>query len=355
MEIMDPVKDIERAVRQHKLGNLETKPQLLQGDGSDRRFFRLVLSPERTIIAVLPPESAGPFSREAASAAGINRHLAAKGVPVPRLLAFVPESGLLVYEDAGDIHLSGLIADCQGNDARIETLYRPVIDALLQMQIRGAEGFSPSLCWEAPRYDHQTMLEREGLYFFRSFCLDYHGLQIDKAAFVAEIQSIISQVEAVSEKQGEFFLHRDFQSRNIMVLADGSFRIIDYQAGRFGPLAYDLASLLIDPYVFLSPALQQRLLDYYCQQLEQRFGLDTSLLRASFGRLACLRNLQILGAFSFLLLQKKKVFFEKFIPPALKTLDLRLEEEWAASLPVLRGLVTRLKTAQQSLAPRAAK
>ncbi len=145
---------------------------------------------------------------------------------------------------------------------------------------------------------------------------------------------------------GEFFLHRDFQSRNIMVLADGSFRIIDYQGGRFGPLAYDLASLLIDPYVSLSPALQQKLFDYYGLQLEEKFGLDTGLLRASYAQLACLRNMQILGAFSFLLLKKGKVFFEQFIPAALMALDRRLQEEWASDLPALRELVKTLLAAQ---------
>ncbi|MEJ2690776.1 MAG: nucleoside-diphosphate-sugar pyrophosphorylase, partial [Deltaproteobacteria bacterium] len=116
----------------------------------------------------------------------------------------------------------------------------------------------------------------------------------------------------------------------------------DYQAGRFGPLAYDLASLLIDPYVSLSQALQQKLLDYYCQQLEQRFGLDSSLMRKSYGQLACMRNMQILGAFSFLLLQKKKAFFKQFIPTALRALDRRLQEEWAADLPGLRNMVNGL-------------
>lgn len=348
MDAMDSIKEIEKALRRHKLGNLEAEPHLLQGDGSDRLFFRLTLSPERTIIAVLPPSSAGPFSREAASAAAINRHLATKGVPVPGLFAFEPETGLMFYEDAGNTYLSRLVASYKDDDDRIEALYRPIIDALLHMQVRGAEGFSPSLCWEASRYDRQTMLEREGFYFLDSFCLNYHGLKIDRPALVAEIGRIISEIEVVSDKQGDFFLHRDFQSRNIMVLADGSFRIIDYQAGRSGPLAYDLASLLIDPYVALSPALQQRLLAYYCQQLERRFGLDACLLLASFGRLACMRNMQILGAFSFLLLQKKKAFFEQFMPVALITLDRRLDEEWATNLPVLRELVKGLRAKQNS-------
>lgn len=342
MESMDSGRGIEQLILQHSLGHLAAKPQPLQGDGSDRRFYRLTLRPARTIIAVLPSLATGTFSREAASSVTINRHLASKGVPVPRLLAFAPGSGVMLYEDAGDTHLAELVLACQGDAVRIEALYRPVIDTLLHMQVRGVEGFAPSMCWEAPRYDRQTMLEREAMYFLNSFCLGYCGQEIGSNVLLGEIERIISKIELIVDKQGEFFLHRDFQSRNIMMLADGSFRIIDYQAGRFGPLAYDLASLLIDPYVSLSPILQQRLFDYYCQQLESRFNLDSGLLRASYGRLACMRNMQILGAFSFLLLQKKKTFFKKYIPGALAALNLRLQEKWAADLPTLRSLVKTL-------------
>lgn len=349
MDFMAAVKTIEQAVRQNKLGTLAAEPQILQGDGSDRRFFRLTLKPGRAVVAILPPLTAAPFSKEAASAAAISRHLTEKGVAVPRLLAFAPDSGLLLCEDAGDTHLAALVNNYRGNDDRIEALYLPVIEALLHMQIKGAEGFNVAWCWEAPRYDRRTMLEREGGYFLDSFCRNYHGLKVDNPAIMLDIERIISKIENMYEKQGEYFLHRDFQSRNILVLADGSLRIIDYQAGRFGPLAYDLASLLIDPYVALSPALQQRLLDYYCQQLEQEFGLDSGLLRTSYGPLACMRNLQILGAFSFLFLQKKKVYFEQFIPAALSSLVRRLDEEWAADLSALRGLVKTLVACQHPL------
>ncbi len=112
---MDTNQEIERAVSQHKLGHLAAEPQRLQGDGSDRRFFRLTLQPAGRIVAVFPSLSAGAFSREAASAVAINRHLAAKGVPVPRLLAYAPESGLMLYEDAGDTHLAELASNCQGD------------------------------------------------------------------------------------------------------------------------------------------------------------------------------------------------------------------------------------------------
>ena len=346
-----PVKEIQQVLLRHDLGCLAAEPRSLRGDGSARRFFRVSLIQEGTAIAVLPPAEAGLFSPEAASSAAINKHLAAKGVAVPLLLAYEPESGLLLYEDAGDTHLAEWVVR-QQDEAQVEAMYRHVIDALLLMQIKGAEDFQADMCWDAPYYDRQTMLEREGLYFLESFCIGYLGLAIDKTALLGEISRIIDRIEAISGRAGEFFLHRDFQSRNIMVPADGSLRIIDYQAGRFGPLAYDIASLLIDPYVTLASSLQERLLTYYCRRLEKRFGLNADRVLDSYDYLACMRNMQILGAFSFLLRNRGKVFFEQFIPTALKTLRYRLHKDWASGYPALLDLTQRLIAHQDSLEQR---
>ena len=70
-----------------------------------------------------------------------------------------------------------------------------------------------------------------------------------------------------------YFLHRDFQSRNLFITS-GRLRVIDFQGGRLGPLGYDVASLLIDPYVNLSPAWQAELLDYYLDLLTSRLEVD---------------------------------------------------------------------------------
>jgi hypothetical protein len=101
-------------------------------------------------------------------------------------------------------------------------------------------------------------------------------------------------------------------------------RLIDFQGARLGPLGYDVASLLIDPYVDLDPADQEAALRHYLNLLRERLPLDTDAFLESYHYLALSRNLQILGAFAFLTRVKGKLSFARSIPPALAGLKRRL-------------------------------
>jgi N-acetylmuramate 1-kinase len=120
-----------------------------------------------------------------------------------------------------------------------------------------------------------------------------------------------------------YFLHRDFQSRNLFITS-GRLRVIDFQGGRLGPLGYDVASLLIDPYVNLSPAWQEEFLDYYLNLLTSRLEVDQAAFREQYYHLALCRNLQILGAYGYLTRVKGKDQFTRYIPAAVKALQRQL-------------------------------
>ena len=104
-----------------------------------------------------------------------------------------------------------------------------------------------------------------------------------------------------------------------MVLPE-DFGFIDFQGGRLGPPQYDLASLLIDPYVGLSRAVQERLIGFYLQELSKKTDIPTSDFWTHYRIIGFQRNLQILGAFSFLSRVKGKTYFETYIPEAVKNL-----------------------------------
>jgi aminoglycoside/choline kinase family phosphotransferase len=123
----------------------------------------------------------------------------------------------------------------------------------------------------------------------------------------------------VDREKSRFFLYRDFQSRNIMVLADG-FGFIDFQGGRLGPPQYDLASLLIDPYVKLSMSIKDKLITIYLQQLSKKISINTFCFLEHYRIIGFQRNLQILGAFSFLSRVRGKTYFESYIPAAVENL-----------------------------------
>jgi hypothetical protein len=137
-----------------------------------------------------------------------------------------------------------------------------------------------------------------------------------------------------------YFLHRDFQSRNLFITS-GRLRVIDFQGGRLGPLGYDVASLLIDPYVNLSPDWQAELLDYYLDRITARLGLDPAAFREQYYHLALCRNLQILGAYGYLTKAKGKDQFARYIPTAVGTLHRRLLARPGA-FPLLEELVASL-------------
>jgi len=133
-------------------------------------------------------------------------------------------------------------------------------------------------------------------------------------------------------------LHRDFQSRNILV-KDGNYYFIDFQGARFGPLPYDLASLLIDPYVNLPRALQLKLLNYYVKRLSDFIAVDAGEFLDAYTYCAINRNLQILGAFAFLSRVKGKKDFETYIPPAVSSLKARLGGIGQSVCPKLNGII----------------
>jgi aminoglycoside/choline kinase family phosphotransferase len=202
------------------------------------------------------------------------------------------------------------------------------------MQVRAADGFDPAWCWDTPRYDRQLMVERESGYFLRACCTDLLGLDFDRPAVAAECNLLAD--EAAQAPAG-FFLHRDFQCRNIM-LADGSVRFIDFQGGRIGPLAYDLASLLLDPYAALPEGIQEHLIGVYLRALREEIAYDPEQFRHEYLALALQRNLQIIGAFAFLSQVRRKPFFVRYLEPALASLDRLLAKPEAAGYAALHTL-----------------
>ncbi len=127
----------------------------------------------------------------------------------------------------------------------------------------------------------------------------------------------------IDREKMHLFLYRDFQSRNIMVGPFG-FGLIDFQAARLGPPQYDLASLLIDPYVNIPENVQEELFAFYLDQLSAHIPVEEKTFRDNYQIIAFQRNLQILGAYSFLSRVKGKTYFEAYIPAALASLKRRV-------------------------------
>ena len=176
--------------------------------------------------------------------------------------------------------------------------------------------------------------------FIDSFCRNYCGIRDFPGGLELEFSTL---AERVSQEPMQYLMHRDFQSRNIMVM-DGALYSIDFQGARFGPLGYDLASLLNDPYVQLSRDTRLVLLDYYIETIKKLISLDRTAFIKGYYHIALQRNLQILGAFSFLCKVRGKPFFAPYIQPALVELKCTLSGPLKNEYPVLTEFVKELSS-----------
>jgi hypothetical protein len=150
----------------------------------------------------------------------------------------------------------------------------------------------------------------------------------------------------------DYFLYRDFQSRNVM-LRDGKPFFLDYQGGRKGALQYDIASLLYDGKADLPPQLRQELLDYYLDCLADHIPVNREAFMEHYYAFVYIRLLQAMGAYGFRGFYERKVHFLKSVPYALKSLrwlahNVKLPIALPALLDALQGMLASEKL--QSLA-----
>jgi aminoglycoside/choline kinase family phosphotransferase/dTDP-glucose pyrophosphorylase len=289
--------------------------QPLSGDGSDRHWFRLSCGPHHLILADhgIPPTLAGS---EVNAFIHIGKHFFQCGIPVPRIVAHDEFSGLVFLEDLGDCHLQQLVSQASHDDP-IRRLYRQVIDTLLNLTVQAVTGFNPDWTCQSRSYDAELIIEKECRYFVDAFLNGYLNIDVCFDDLATEFERLAQRTLAHGIHG---LIHRDFQSRNIMV-REGRHYLIDFQGARSGPIQYDLASLLIDPYVGLNDNLRQYLLTYAAQQAVIRLQCDSAQFIRGYRYCAVTRNLQMLGAFGFLSRVKGKSDFEAWIPAATAMLS----------------------------------
>jgi len=311
----------------------------LAGDGSDRTWFRLFRK-KKTLAAVHHGIRTDPGPGEMDSWIRIGRFLKSKGIPVPEIHAVDPFSGWAVMEDLGDLSLQEHIRNTPSPEDRVE-IYQHVIDQLVRFSTRGIRGFDLTWAYQGPIYNEALILKRECGYFLEAFVHRYLGIAFPGERLENEWQHIARR----ALENAEFgLMHRDFQSRNIMVAGKGIF-FIDFQGARVGPIQYDLASLLIDPYVDLPVFMQEQLLAFAMNRLAEKRSFTLRRFLEGYGCCALCRNLQALGAFAHLSRVKGKTVFETYIPPAVKSLSRLVDALPRSEFPRLHELKSTIAAA----------
>ena len=290
----------------------------LKGDGSQRKWYRLK-NRQGSLIMVDHGIRETRATSEVDSFVQLGKHLFRRGVSVPRIYFYDTFCGLVFLEDLGDDHLQPAVKSMGGPRAIIR-LYQTVIDQIIGMSRLGAEKFDQTWAYQTPVYDQNLILDKECRYFQEAFLKGYLGYHIRFQELESEFSAL---ADSALQNPTMGFMHRDMQSRNIMLKGNTVF-FIDFQGGRIGPIQYDLASLLIDPYVELPQDLQNQLLDYSLEKLSTTAAVDPDKFRTCFHYCTLTRNLQILGAYAYLSKVKGKDQFEQYIPAALRTLRSNL-------------------------------
>jgi N-acetylmuramate 1-kinase len=252
-------------------------------DASFRRYFRITTADGRTFVAMdAPPgkEDVRPFVRIALA-------LRALGLNVPEIVAQDAGQGFLLLTDLGDQHyLSALKQDT------VEALYGDALRALVALQ---AGGKDPSFL---PPYD-AALLRRE-MELFREWYLGKHlGLTLSPQQH-ALLDDIFERLTASALGQPKVWVHRDYHSRNLMVTKPNNPGVLDFQDAVYGPITYDLVSLLRDCYVSWPPSQISRWIDTYLAQARTA-GLPP-MEKASFIRwfdwMGVQRHLKATGIFA---------------------------------------------------------
>ncbi|MGA9537014.1 MAG: sugar phosphate nucleotidyltransferase [Desulfobacterales bacterium] len=308
--------------------------ELLAGDGSDRLWYRLKSGPSSLILADHGIRT-DTRTAEVDAFVAIGRHLRAAGIDVPQIYLSDRFAGLVYLEDIGDEHLQETIRRTS-RSKELVAHYRPIIRQLVAMAFTGAKNFDPAWAYQTPSYSRELILEKECRYFVEAFLKTYLGRSVSFADLAGEFDRLADRALAFGING---FMHRDFQSRNIM-LRNGTTVIIDFQGGRLGPVQYDLASLLIDPYVDLPQIVEDQLLAYCLQQIDLTRPVDPNRFHKGYHYCCLTRNLQILGAFGHLSKVKGKTQFEAYIPTAVRHLHQRLNRDGENEFPQLNAIIS---------------
>ena len=341
---MDPYlkKIILKFLKQRNQSTEDLCFERLPGDGSKRIFWRITArEPGISFIAMANPPANGAARRENYAYLMIGRHLRTRGAPLPKIYKHDLKMGWFIMEDMGYMSLQDVVAS---NDDPLP-VYEKVLEHLFHLQIECVAGFDPKWCCQTERYDRTVMLKYEAHYFRSAFLGRYLGLKGDRS----ELEPAFCHLAETASNAGcGFFLHRDFQSRNIM-LSKGNVGIIDWQGGRLGPLGYDLASLIIDPYTHLSLEQKNSVYLHYLALIKEHHPERVASFERYYPYLAIQRNLQILGAFSFLTTVMNKTYFEAYIPEALRTFDGLLHDVHDKEISPLKDLIADLRSHKKIL------
>lgn len=299
--------------------------------GSDRRYFR-ILKDSGSIIGAHNPN---PEENEAFI--GFTGHFRNLGLPVPEVLGYLPDMHVYFLTDLGDINLYTWLHQrdiVSGFMPETMELYRKVLDKLVLFQVEGIKGLDLNLCYPHKAFDRQSMIW--DLNYFKYMFLKLLAVPFNERQLENDFNNLC---DYLLEARQDYFLYRDFQTANIMIV-DGSPWFIDYQGGRKGAPQYDVASLLYDAKIQMNDSDREKLLSYYVERFCSYTREDENKFRQHYTGFSMIRVMQALGAFGFRgLYEKKPTFIESIVPGVKLITGIIQKAEDNINLPELYKII----------------
>lgn len=286
------------------------------GSGSNREYYR-ISGRTQTAVGVI-----GEDATENRAFLTFTDHFRRYGLNVPEIFDADTNEGIYLLQDLGDTSLFSVLSALTANKDRaeaLESVYKKVLDSLIQFQVIAGKDLDYSVCFPRDRFDKQSI--RWDLNYFKYYYLKLAYIPFHEQALENDFDTL---TDYLSLADSGYFMYRDFQSRNIMMV-NGEPWFIDYQGGRKGPLQYDVASLLFQAKADLPFPFRERMLEYYFGRVNEFTSVDKAAFIPLYYGFVLVRTLQVLGAYGYRGFYERKPHFLESIRHAQKNIEWLLQ------------------------------
>ena len=306
----------------------------LPGSGSDRLYYRIILSGESYIGAY------NENVQENLAFFEMTKHFSSHKVPVPELYFMSDDKHTYFLQDLGTTVLFDLLDKDREEGAVSEEIlayYRQALKELAHLQAVAGKDLDYSCTYPVASFDRQSVMW--DLNYFKYYYAKLMGIECDELALQRDFEAL---ADLLMEAPSDYFMFRDFQSRNIMI-HNGKVFFIDYQGGRQGAPQYDVASLLWQARAQLPADIKAGLLKTYLEALKEYRDVDEKEFLKHYNAFVLIRVLQTLGAYGFRGLYEHKTHFVLSLPMAVENLkQIVFQMEFLSDFPVLFRLLKSL-------------
>ena len=345
------------------LGETPSEIIPIAASGSARKYYRIVTD-KRTLIGTYSENT-----EENEAFLTFSKHFHELGLNVPDVFAINEGRTCYLQSDFGDDNLfahvqksllsigpstlrqaqgpqgsgtSTLTGSGTAYSENVIQLFKQALKHLVKLQVLGHQGLDYSKAYPTERFDRQAIIDDLN-YFKYYFVKPHEEIDFNETRLGKDFEAF---ADFVSQAPCDFFMYRDFQSRNIMV-KDGELYFIDFQGGRKGPLNYDVVSLLYQVKAQIPQSVRDELIHYYKEELKQFVNPEEVKFDLYQPYFVYLRLLQVLGAYGFRGLIQKKSHFIESIPYALNEIQTLAQAQPLNDYPELQQVIQQFGKIEQ--------